>query len=431
VCQRPIVPADWTRFVAHAGRVRTFIYRDYDNGGWFYPALSMAATEEVLLPNLKELHWDVGFEEDDTFTFIRLFLGPHIKRLHLSLSGDLLVRLSFLHSLPLRYPSLTHVHLVDNSDQMDAERFAILNAVSRVVCGWSQLRHLSVPNLSPVALRHLAVLPTLEQLTLTDVIRDTPMAWPRSHTVPFFPSLRELQLTCDEMSFSIGLVEAMSSSPLTSITIHTYDDIPPLECQDLFNALQGHCRHSSVTSIIMDFSDISGHEDEPGIIPIHLKPLFVFSNLTNVTLGLPYGAPFDLDDTTMNDLALAWPRIRSLVLKGVYWGGTDSYPCVTILGLVPLAQHCPELRALSIRFDARSLPHLVADSPTVTSEALMELNVLTSPIVEPEGVAAFLFDIFPRAYVKYDADGLSKTLIERWQQVGDLMHACLRSASEG
>jgi hypothetical protein len=109
----------------------------------------------------------------------------------------------------------------------------------------------------------------------------------------------------------------------------------------------------------------------------------------------------------------------------------DNYPCVTILGLVPLAQHCPELRTLSIRFDACSLPHLVTDSPTVTSEALMELNVLTSPIVEPEGVAAFLFDIFPRAYVKYDADGLSKTLIERWQQVGDLMHACFRSAREG
>ena len=389
----------------------------------------MATTQEVLLPSLKELQWSISSDDDFTFPFIRLFLGPRIKRLHLTLSSDSHVRLSFLHSLHIRYPYLTHVHLVDDPSLMeygygDKHRIAVEKAVSNAVCGWDQLRHLSVPCLSPVALHHVATLPTLEQLTLTNVTNpeDASIALPRSHPGRFFSSLQELDLSDVPISFSVALLEAMESSSLTSIKINTFGEENPLAHQDLFNALRNHCCHSSLTSITVHTYE---PEYDAGIMSKHLKPIFVFSNLTNVKLYLE--CPFDLDDATVSDMAQAWPRIRSLVLRGYY--PEECKPCVTILGLIPIAQHCPELEELTILFDTRWLPLPTACFPGATSEALKKLQLLNSPIEDPEEVAAFLYWMFPRAEVRFsywcpDLYG------ERWRHVSDLIRGYARSVGE-
>jgi hypothetical protein len=126
-------------------------------------------------------------------------------------------------------------------------------------------------------------------------------------------------------------------------------------------------------------------------------------------------------------MALAWPRIKSLVLKGD--STMEPYPCVTILGLVTLAEYCPELEMLTLLFDASSLPPLTADSSGAISKALKKLNVLKSPICELEWVAAYLYDIFPRAEVEYDTSNLER-FKERWKQVHDFMQAFSQSEQE-
>jgi hypothetical protein len=152
--------------------------------------------------------------------------------------------------------------------------------------------------------------------------------------------------------------------------------------------------------------------NEAGNILVHLRPFFVFSNLTDLECS---GVPFALDDSTMRDMAVAWPRLRSLALE-------DNLldPRITILGLVPLAQHCSELQTLKIRFDARSLPALVPNTLAARNETMEELDVSLSPIAEPEWVAAFLYDIFPGT--RLVGIDLGEFQAE-WEQVSTLMHA--------
>jgi len=124
----------------------------------------------------------------------------------------------------------------------------------------------------------------------------------------------------------------------------------------------------------------------------------------------------ELNDTLMQDMASAWPRLRSLVLKGKNSGYT---PSVTILGLVPLAQHCPELQTLTILFNGCFLPPSI---PVETkNKALIELEVLRSPIEDPEAIAAFLYEMFPRASVK------STWPYEFWEKFNNLRGASVES----
>jgi len=251
-------------------------------------------------------------------------------------------------------------------------------------------------------------LPRLEQLTLSHGVHleDPLIVLPHSHPTPLFPSLREINITLAQISVFVALVEAMSSSPLTSITFDALTEEGPLSCQDLVNALRSHCHHSVLTSITIN---VDGDQSKP----TYLKPLFTFSNLTHVDLFL--GGPIELDDVTVRDMALAWPRIKSLILNADY--PTDYHPSVTILGLVPIAQHCLELQMLTILFDARSLPLSAACFPEVTSKALKKLDVLSSPIVDSIGVAAVLYHMFPGAVVGYSMSTLHRGM---WQSVCDI-----------
>jgi hypothetical protein len=170
--------------------------------------------------------------------------------------------------------------------------------------------------------------------------------------------------------------------------------------------------HQLCPHITVDGVDRNEHEADT--ISVHLMPLFVFSNLTNVDL-LSYIVRFGLDDSIVRDMAMARPRPRFLAFKDCC--SNYSYPCVTILGLVPLAQHCSELQTLKIRFDARSLPALVPNTLAARNETLKELEVSTPLIAEPEWVATFLYDTFPRARLVRIERG------EEWKQVSDLIHA--------
>jgi len=160
----------------------------------------------------------------------------------------------------------------------------------------------------------------------------------------------------------------------------------------------------------MAVEDMDGPEDESATIPIHLRPLLGFSNLINVNLCFP----FNLHDLSVRSMAVAWPRIRSLVLDG--WG--TGHPSTSILALVPLARHCPELQTLTIFFDARSLLPSLPKLLGVANHSLKKLDVLKSPIGKPEEVAAFLYDIFPEVGVESSWGERSR---EQWEEVDNLM----------
>jgi len=123
----------------------------------------------------------------------------------------------------------------------------------------------------------------------------------------------------------------------------------------------------------------------------HLQPFLVFSNLQHLKVK---AGKFDLSDHGIKQMALAWPRIDTLLLFGRSVTGT---PQVTLSGITSLAQCCPRLNQLGMAFDTRDLP--VLDLQAGQGNALEELYVLNSPIVDPVPIAAFLRDIFPALHV--------------------------------
>jgi hypothetical protein len=402
--QRSILPTDWERFTHHARRVRIFIFEYASGVGNVFQALSLGTMEELLLPNLRELKWALSRDEAAVFPCIHLFLGPHITRLHMPLHWNMDIQLSLFRILSVRYPSLTHFHLLEDSKFEHSSLH--LDTISQVVCGWNRLRQLTVCQLSTEALYHVALLPTLEVLALAKVTGDIPVPFSRSSTAGFFPCLQELTVVCELVSFAIGLVKAMSSSPLTSVTIVS-ETAMTSGYQDVINVLRDCCSFSLLKSVYIG----EDGEDEPVTRSVDLRPLFAFSNLTDVAL-YSY-ASLGLDDNSLKEIAQAWSHITCLEIDG---GGVDEQPRVTLSGLVPLAQYCLRLQKLTIRLDARSVPPPTTESSGVTHRSLKALWVLDSPITEPARVAAFIDDIFPDARVSFSQWSNNDTK-EKWHEV--------------
>jgi hypothetical protein len=77
-------------------------------------------------------------------------------------------------------------------------------------------------------------------------------------------------------------------------------------------AMKDHCHHYSLASLTcMQLHELGGKS----VFRSHsLKPLYAFDKL--ILLKLFLGGRFDLDDTDVKKMALAWPYIQDLILRG-------------------------------------------------------------------------------------------------------------------
>ncbi len=135
----------------------------------------------------------------------------------------------------------------------------------------------------------------------------------------------------------------------------------------------------------------------------HLEPLFALKSLARLSLRL--GCTFNLNDATLGRAARAWPEICLLEL-GPDHAQKDTL--VTLAALVPFAQYCPKLHTLGFTLDAdlSRLPTDLCESRAGVGggrRALQVLKVGRARIADPQGVAAFLVDLFPRlGYIRDD-----------------------------
>ncbi|KAJ7126028.1 hypothetical protein C8R44DRAFT_733946 [Mycena epipterygia] len=121
-----------------------------------------------------------------------------------------------------------------------------------------------------------------------------------------------------------------------------------------------------------------------------LRTLFGFVNLTSISILSPIG--IDLDNTTVLDLARAWPRIETLELSSYYCA--SPRPRVTLECLHSFARHCPHLRALTMTLDGTVIP-VVGAPHRVCQHQLDHLGVEYSAISTPIEVARLLSAVFP------------------------------------
>lgn len=119
-----------------------------------------------------------------------------------------------------------------------------------------------------------------------------------------------------------------------------------------------------------------------------LRPLFGFHNLTDVGLYMRS----QLGDGGIAEMARALPRLKKLYLAA-------STPSYTLLGLVPLVQHCLDLDTLQIELDGCRVPVSLEHRPGngYCNPRIRTLTFGESQVDAEQcpKVAAFLSDLFP------------------------------------
>ncbi|KAJ7883802.1 hypothetical protein B0H13DRAFT_1890242 [Mycena leptocephala] len=115
--------------------------------------------------------------------------------------------------------------------------------------------------------------------------------------------------------------------------------------------------------------------------------LLCFGNLTFISLT--GSVEFDFDDSTLADLARAWPCAKTLILQS---GGLRP-PSNTLQCLYDLARNCPHLEHLHLTSDVTVRP---TGKPHTSQSRLKSLNIGQSPMdSQTLDLARIISAIFP------------------------------------
>ncbi|KAJ7495628.1 hypothetical protein FB451DRAFT_1387646 [Mycena latifolia] len=398
--RREIVPADWDRASIYLRRVKSFTMDAVLGSAEFLDKLSLClpASQQHLFPKLDTLHW--APRPASAFHHVHLFLVPGITNILLGPIGTI-SDLSILSHLAITCPALTNVTII--TKDLGKPQIPV---ISKFVRSLHDLKSLDVPALDQTALTHVARLPHLKSLVLREPSKFIPASSDRSRSSPLpFPALGKLKFDSATLSCATVHLALLSGSPVQdfSISSNSHRPVEP-DARQFYAALAHHLSHSSLQYI--HIAGGSGSDDPfPRVasaerIARHavrgdaLQPLFAFTNLVKVTLTHPVG--FDIDDTTLRDMARAWPNLANLALRSAPYRHMRSTH-VTLEGLAALAAHSQQLFHLELVLDATVIPPLrdAEGKVRANQDRLRVIEVECSRIKAPRRVATFLHAIFP------------------------------------
>ncbi|KAJ7487115.1 hypothetical protein FB451DRAFT_1554194 [Mycena latifolia] len=431
--QSVIKATDWDRVRFYAPRVKSITLDTLDTPQWGVSAdvlelLSMSPPFEWLLPNLAHLSWDTN--DPVFFPYIRLFLGPKITSINITLDGPA-ARLAILPMLASRYPSLSGFELVMN-EGFKAHRHLRIDATSSMIRALTVVQSLSVQYLEPAVCRHLASLDSLTSLSVcvgdwlfTDELTQS--------TEPMFSSLRVLELRESRSDLCTEFIGMLSYPLLSRLTISTNGPPTEDEALALFSTIYHRFPHPTLTVLDVHLGRcvrgvVTSSVDT--IPSAALQPLLAFSNLSKVAISVPF--LLSLDDAFVEEMAMAWPRLEELALTRSQ-REVPTPSSVTVPALAAFARHCPTLSTLTIPVSGGFPPDWDhARRPSDTQQALSLLDVLDSPITAPIPVAAYLSCVFPNislikwdGFLEYWDDGYYEpppsVHEKRWEMVKELI----------
>ncbi|KAJ6451834.1 hypothetical protein C8R47DRAFT_291294 [Mycena vitilis] len=422
----PVNPSDWDRVLLHAARIRDF------SSGWdvsldTMEVLDISTPARCLLPNVRKLSWRV--ENSMVLPYVRLFLGPHLTSISLSL-GPTLQCLSLLSYIATNFRSLTEIEFFTIADTTMDD--TLVEAMSAFVLGQKSLRILSMPHLRSPVCQSLAVMTNLEDLTIWDF--EGP---PDHQQIPefSFSALRRLSMATENFSSGTNqILASLTHTPLRHLDCVTDDTPTRNNIQTFFASLNDHCSHPNLEYISAQFGYESGVREGDlvnSIIPQTIRPLLAFHNLRIVIVSTPPG--FALDDTFCVSMAQAWPCVEHLQLfpggHATFLPSTRVPSTVSVTTLAAFASHCPQLTDMRLEITALNPPrsYPLPDTPRAgPQKALANLDVLFSPIEEPDLVARFLSAIFPSLSITTfwrtnPDDAVGELMANRWAEVTKLI----------
>ncbi|KAJ6520981.1 hypothetical protein DFH09DRAFT_1287306 [Mycena vulgaris] len=348
---RAIVPADWERPLFYLFRVKEFTagrQRDMPTPQLFQ-MLSSSLPTTHLFPTCPAI-----------LPYIRILLAPRLTNLRLSSvgsDGDL-AALS-----PGPYLCLTDLTI--ECRILGAREFR--TRISPFILGLMRLERLRIYDLDQGAFEHLATLPRLESLTVTQLSDLASYTTSQLCGETLFSGLHNLKITTRTTETALTVITAVGG-PVTKlhIKINGPTTIPGVSalCAVLAKAtLPLRCLDIVINRIASPAgTDPPSHERA---VNRALQHLFRLSTLED--LSLEVGDDWDLDDALILEMALASLRV--------------------------IASRCPKLAHLGLDVDARIVPPPDPTAPSQT--ALTVLHVGYSPITHSSAVTDFVFDIFP------------------------------------
>ncbi|KAJ7090871.1 hypothetical protein B0H15DRAFT_248038 [Mycena belliarum] len=391
--RRAVCPSDWARVLFYAVYVKSFIQTD--RAGEVYAAINLTLPKFPLFPNLRHLTWRP--RDDVTFPSIRIIAGDKLRSLTVCVDGSEPFRASLLPFLTTFHPKLTHVEfdlILTDSPMTEV-------AIHSAICSWNYLEKLKFGALNLASMLHLARLPNLKCLELSyfpsdsatiKVFRDKVAT-----TGPVFTALREISGSHASAKDVALFLDVIDPDALERVELAIP---PPPVIEDWQTLIAVLARKSSKTLTKLSIREHAAYEhDIPDALERMLttesvQSLLSFPNLVEVVIVAGHG--IELDDVFLKQLASACPRLRKIDLSP----GCQSaryMPQITLRGLIPLAQHCPDLNSLTIVLNGLDVdPHMV-DKPGggIVNTSLVHLDVVESPLLSPGAVASFLSAIFP------------------------------------
>ncbi|KAJ8592381.1 hypothetical protein M405DRAFT_931524 [Rhizopogon salebrosus TDB-379] len=386
--QRAMTSDDWSIFCKYNHRVHSLHMKASPCGvsteiliALGYPPFSLP-----LLPNLMSLTWDAP---SGIFPYIRSFMTQTLTTLNIHARSEFKFgpsEQSILSFIPTLCPSVSHFHFQD-----DAE----LGDTSMALQCWSHLISVTTANISDAAILHLSKLPSLRVLNLglhpTPITADTQQLL--RHDV--FCGLQELGVTCETRLAPVdAFFEALSIAPKKLSITYGVDSIGALP--DSISRIRDACAHSALEHLQVEVNEIEADFGANSISAATFGPLCAFWNLRSLDFESLYDV--QLDDTTLIQMAKAWPLLEVLLIHGKIGQWADHN--ITPNALVSLLQHCPRLVSVTIGMNWSTV-----DRCGISSEipyqgfahgALSCADFQASTIRHPTRIAAFLSAIAPR-----------------------------------
>lgn len=370
---------------------------------------------QPFMPKLYRFDWSPT--KNAAVTIMRHFMGPQIREINLDL-GENVANLSILPFIKSSCPLVSDFTL-----ELRTDRHSI-PLISEAVCGWQRLIHLSVPNLDMAGFIHVAQLPSLISLSLCSQ-EDTTIHPPEFLSGPSFPTLKSLYIRCQTARFCTGIIRVISSRQFETLTIRLLTSWTTSAWKTVHTALRDCLNHKTLDSIDIEEE---GGLPPPGDTALYglsadtLRPLFAFKRLTSISY--PIYPALDVDDDFLEEMAMSWPRMRSLSF--VNEAHQPQPPRATLKCLVSFARHCSRLSGLGLRMDATNVPEFIQLPGDRIGTPLESLDVGASPINSRKEahVAAFISNLFPRVEYLYSLSTppeVFETQAKSWDRVLDML----------
>lgn len=227
---------------------------------------------------------------------------------------------------------------------------------------------------------------------------------------PILPAIRDLELVVTGLDFASTLFRRISSTKLQRLNIsgEISQTFTSTGARELFETLkpQVGLEEFAITSYLDEDTQLPGEAPTYIIDRQSFAPLLHLGNMKEVFLHDAWA--IDFDDNMIRDLALAWPRLNTLVLQPVL--PLPYPPRTTLGGLMELARHCRALHMLVLPLNPVP-PALVKDTrPVEARDHQLSLGILHilywSRLPEPAATAKYLLEIFPSVANYVDVSGV-------------------------